>query len=141
MRSPVCSSRMIRSPLEKLKNVESTPAEMQRTNVSKTNSQDIIPVRLWFGLRLGLTPFSLHIVLDSLLSLFIPGPGLGQSISPTTYLDLFLRPSRKATTRSRMSSELLEVNVYSSPLTVAKVKLWPWSFPPLEDRKEMSQSK
>lgn len=59
-------------------------------------------------------------------------PGLGQSSSPTTYLDFFLRPSRKVTTRSRMSSALLEVNVYSSPLMVANVKLWPWSLPPLE---------
>lgn len=50
-------------------------------------------------------------------------PGFGQSSSPTTYLDLFLRPSRKLTTRSRMSSALLEVNVYSSPLMVARVKL------------------
>lgn len=60
-------------------------------------------------------------------------PGLGQSSSPTTYLERFLSPSRKETTRSRMSSALLEVNVYSSPLMVASVKLWPCSLPPLED--------
>lgn len=49
--------------------------------------------------------------------------GFGLSCSATTNLDLFLRPSRKVTTRSRMSSALLEVNVYSSPFKVAKVKL------------------
>ena len=58
-------------------------------------------------------------------------PGLGQSSRATTYLDLLRRPSKNSTTRSRMSSALLEVNVYSSPLMVARVKLWPWSLPPL----------
>lgn len=58
-------------------------------------------------------------------------PGFGLSCRVTTYLDLFLSPSRKVTTRSRISSALLEVKVYSSPLMVAKVKLCPCSFPPL----------
>ncbi|TNN77772.1 hypothetical protein EYF80_012070 [Liparis tanakae] len=39
------------------------------------------------------------------------------------YIHRILLPSRKVTTRSRMSSALLEVKVYSSPLMVAKVKL------------------
>lgn len=58
-------------------------------------------------------------------------PGFGLSWRVTTYLDRFLSPSRKVTTRSRISSALLEVKVYSSPLIVARVKLCPCSFPPL----------
>lgn len=68
-------------------------------------------------------------------------PGLGQSNSPTTNFDLFLKPSRNVTTKSRMSSALLEVNVYSSPLIVAKVKLCPWSFPPLTNKMLHEQEK
>lgn len=49
--------------------------------------------------------------------------GLGLSCNATTNLDLLLSPSRKETTKSRMSSALLDVKVYSSPLMVAKVKL------------------
>lgn len=60
--------------------------------------------------------------------------GFGLSCSATTNFDLFLRPSRKVTTRSRMSSALLEVKVYSSPLMVAKVKLWLCNFPPLKEQ-------
>ena len=41
----------------------------------------------------------------------------------TTYLDLFLNPSRKNCTNSWMSSALADVKVYSSPLTVVSVKL------------------
>ena len=61
-------------------------------------------------------------------------PGLGLSCKATTYLDLFRSPSRKVTTRSRMSSALLEVKVYSSPLMVASVKLGATSFAPLQDQ-------
>lgn len=59
---------------------------------------------------------------------------LGLSCSATTNLDLFLRPSRKVTTRPRMSSALLEVKVYSSPLIVARVKLWLCNLPPLKEQ-------
>lgn len=61
-------------------------------------------------------------------------PGLGLSCRATTYLDLFRSPSRKMTTRSRMSSALLEVKVYSSPLMVASVKLGAVSLAPLQDQ-------
>lgn len=61
-------------------------------------------------------------------------PGLGLSCRATTYFDLFRSPSRKVTTRSRMSSALLEVKVYSSPLMVASVKLGATSFAPLQDQ-------
>lgn len=56
------------------------------------------------------------------------------SCRATTYLDLFRSPSRKVTTRSRMSSALLEVKVYSSPLMVASVKLGAVSLAPLQDQ-------
>lgn len=68
-----------------------------------------------------------HLLLDRTFYL----PGFGLSWRVTTYLDLFLSPSRNVTTRSRISSALLEVKVYSSALMVAKVKLCPCSFPPL----------
>jgi hypothetical protein len=59
---------------------------------------------------------------------------LGLSCRATVYLDLFRSPSRKVTTRSRMSSALLDVKVYSSPLMVASVKLGAVSFAPLQDQ-------
>lgn len=40
-----------------------------------------------------------------------------------------------------MSSALFEVNVYSSPLIVAKVKLCPWSFPPLANQNKRKRHK
>lgn len=58
-------------------------------------------------------------------------PVLVLSCRATTYLDRFLRPSRNVTTRSLMSSELVDVNVNSSPFMVANVKLCPCSLPPL----------
>lgn len=61
-------------------------------------------------------------------------PGLGLSCRATTYLDLLRSPSKKVTTRSRMSSALLEVKVYSSPLMVASVKLGAANFAPLQDQ-------
>lgn len=51
------------------------------------------------------------------------------SCRATTNLDLFLRPSRKVTTKLLTSSVLLEVKEYSSCLMVARVKA-----PPLEEQ-------
>lgn len=59
------------------------------------------------------------------------------SCRATTNLDLFLRPSRKVTTKLLTSSVLLEVKEYSSCLMVARVKA-----PPLKERSfEMSDQK
>lgn len=63
------------------------------------------------------------------------------SARATTNFDLLRRPSKKVSTRSQMSSALLEVKVYSSPLMVARVKLWPWSFPPLYEDQRSNQHK
>ena len=51
-----------------------------------------------------------------------------------TNLDLLRSPSKNAVTRSLMSSPLALVNVYSSPLMVVIVKLWPDSRPDLAYR-------
>lgn len=104
--SPVSWSNTIRSPFKKLRKVDSSPAGagggmiIQRShlkckNMKTPDTQQSDEDLLWLGL----------------------------SWSATTNLDLFLRPSRKETTKSRMSSALLDVKVYSSPLIVAKVKL------------------
>lgn len=59
------------------------------------------------------------------------------SCRATTNLDLFLRPSRKVTTKLLTSSVLLEVKEYSSCLMVARVKA-----PPLEEQPfELSDQK
>lgn len=64
-------------------------------------------------------------------------PWLWLSVRATTNFDLLRRPFKKVSTRLQMSSALLEVKVYSSPLMLARVKLWPWSFPPLEGRRQV----
>lgn len=80
-----------------------------------------------FPNSLGILNLSICLLLS--WAIFLPGFGLSWRV--TTYLDRFLSPSRKVTTRSRISSALFEVKVYSSPLMVARVKLCPCSFPPL----------
>lgn len=115
--SPVSWSRTMRSPLRKLRNPDSSPTA-RKTTVSSG---------FFFPNPLEVINLSICLLLGWVIYL----PGFGLSWRVTTYLDLFLSPSRKVTTRSRISSALLEVKVYSSPLMVAKVKLCPCNFPPL----------
>lgn len=62
------------------------------------------------------------------------------SCRATTNLDLFLRPSRKVTTKLLTSPVLLEVKEYSSCLMVASVKVPPLKGQPFETSDQKAQA-